>query len=451
MLDANFPPSCDKGVEVMAKELRSGMLSGAPEGATEEALISESMCGAVQALRERGASKKAISRELGLDIKTVRKWCRQSWSAQKRQDRGRLLDPWEGFLRVRAPEVGFNAVVLHRELQGLGYGGSYWALLKYIAPWRESWRGAEPATVRFETGPGEQAQVDWGSTWIYLGEERGRVHIFTMVLGYSRRLFAQGYRSEGLDALLDGHAAAFAHFGGRTATLLYDNPRTIVTSKEESTGQVVWNAAFKDRMDFYGVELRLCRYYRAQTKGKVESAVKYIKRNGLAGKRFRDLEELNAYLLDWCVRVADERVHGTTHEKPSERFRRGETLVPVEARPPARRERVESRVVPRDGYVAVEANRYPVPLEWTGQTVAVHLQSEEVWITLSGAEAVRHARLSGKHQVARWNGPPRHCPQRGALPAAGPPRFDPAGFGEIGQVDIRPLGRYEAMLEQVQP
>jgi len=73
MLDANFPPFDHKGVEVMEKELRSGMLSAAPEGATEEALISESMCGAVQALREQGVSKKAIARELGLDIKTVRK------------------------------------------------------------------------------------------------------------------------------------------------------------------------------------------------------------------------------------------------------------------------------------------------------------------------------------------------------------------------------------------
>jgi phage terminase Nu1 subunit (DNA packaging protein) len=89
MLDANFPPLEDKGVEVMEKELRSGMLSVAPEGATEEALISESMCGAVQALRERGTSKKVIARELGVDIKTVRKWCRRSWSAQKRPGRGR--------------------------------------------------------------------------------------------------------------------------------------------------------------------------------------------------------------------------------------------------------------------------------------------------------------------------------------------------------------------------
>ena len=131
-------------------------------------------------------------------------------------------------------------------------------------------------TMRFETGPGEQAQVDWGSTALFLGEARVRVHLFTMVLGFSRRIFAKGYLSEGLDPLLDGHAAAFAHFGGRTRSILYDNPRTIVTSKDEAAGHVVWNATFKDRLDFYGVVPRLCRFYRAQTKGKGESGVKVL-------------------------------------------------------------------------------------------------------------------------------------------------------------------------------
>lgn len=435
----------------MEMELRSEMLAGAPGGAAEEALIEESRWGAVRALWERGVSKKAIARELGLDIKTVRKWCRQAWSPQKRRSQGRVLDSWEAFLRARAPEVGFNAMVLHRELAGQGYEGSYAALAKYIAPWRETWHGAELPTVRFETCPGEQAQVDWGTSWVYLGEDRVRVHLFTMVLGYSRRLFARAYRNEGLCSLLDGHAAAFAHFGGRTATVLYDNPRTIVTDKDESTGRVVWNATFKDRMDFYGVAIKLCRYYRAQTKGKVESGVKYVKRNALAGRRFRDLEELNAWLLEWCLQVADERVHGTTHEKPSQRFLR-ETLLAVDLRQPSPRERVESRVVPRDSYVAVEANRYPVPLEWAGQTVEVRIQLRQVWITLAGVEPVCHARLEGKHQVARWNGPPRRLPPRMAsLPSAGPPRFDPAFLEDLGEVEIRSLGRYEHLLEQVQP
>lgn len=426
----------------------SEMLAAAPGGATEGELISQSTWGAIAALRERGFSKKATARELGLDIKTVRKWWREVWCAQQRRRRGRRLEPWEPFLRARAPEVGFNGAVLHRELTALGVKCSYAALAQYISPWRASWHEVEP-TVRFETGPGEQGQVDWGTTWVYLGEERVRVHLFAMVLGFSRRLFAKAYSNEGLSSLLDGHAAAFEHFGGRPRSLLYDNPRTIVTDKDEATGRVVWNATFKDRMDFYGLEPRLCRYYRAQTKGKVESGVKYLKRNALAGRRFTGLEDLNAYLLCWCVEVADQRVHGTTHEKPAERFARAERLISVELRIPSPRERIESRVVPRDGYVAVEANRYPVPLEWVGSTVEVRIQAEEIWLHRTGADAIRHARLMGKHQVARWDGAPRQIPRRPLESPAGPPRFDPAYVELIGEVEIRPLGSYEGLLEEV--
>ena len=395
--------------------------------------------------------KKRVARELGVDIKTVRRWWREGWRPQERRKRGKVLARWEPFLRARAPEVGFNGSVLQRELADLGCTVSYSAVAKHIAPWRAGWRPEEFPTVRFETGPGEQSQVDWGSTWVYLGEERVRVHIFTLVLGFSRRLFARAYRSEGLGCLLDAHALAFEHFGGRTRTILYDNPRTIVTEKDEATGRVVWNATFKDRMDFYGVEIRLCRYYRAQTKGKVESGVKYVKRNALAGRRFRDLDELNAWLSAWCLQVADQRIHGTTHERPAERFARAEqeVLIAVDLRAPSPRERVGSRVVPRDAYVAVETNRYPVPVEWVGRTVTVHLRLEQVAIHLEGAEPVCHARLSGKHQVARWSGPPRHWPRSTSPSPAGwgPPRFDPAFLGQLGQVEVRALGSYEALAE----
>jgi len=258
----------------MEQAERSPSLTAAPTGAGEGEVINQNVYGAVRTLAEQGASKKAIARQLGLDVKTVRKWLKQLWAPAKRRARGRQLEAWREFLLARAPEVGFNAVVLMRELGPQGYGGSYSALLKYLAPWRQEWRGEGLPTVRFETGPGEQAQVDWGSTALYLGDERVRVHLFTMVLGFSRRIFATAYRSEGLEPLLDGHTAAFAHFGGRTETILYDNPRTIVTRKDEALGHVVWNATFKDRMDFYGVVPRLCRFYRAQTKGKVESGVK---------------------------------------------------------------------------------------------------------------------------------------------------------------------------------
>jgi hypothetical protein len=112
---------------------------------------------------------------------------------------------------------------------------------------------------------------------------------------------------------------------------------------------------------------------------------------------------------------------------------------------------VESRVVPRDGYVAVEANRYPVPLDWAGQRVEVRLLAEELWITRAGADPVRHVRLQGKHQVARWEGPPRRLPARGGVPPAGAPKLDPDFFHEIGEVEVRPLERYEAAVAAVAP
>jgi hypothetical protein len=271
-----------------------------------------------------------------------------------------------------------------------------------------------------------------------------------MVLGYSRRIFARAYFSEGLDALLDAHDLAFRHFGGRTRELLYDNPRTIVLSKDEATGHVSWNATFKDRLDFYGAQIRLCRYYRAQTKGKVESGIKYVKRNALAGRRFRDLEELNAWLETWCLTIADQRLHGTTHERPAERFAREEAaaLIAVAGRSPAIRERFETRIVPRDGYVAVLANRYPVPLAWAGAQIQVHIRAEEVILTRGEETPVRHARLSGKHQVARWSGPPRR-PVRPEPALDGPPQLDLVYLGREGDVEVRSLERYTTLVEEV--
>jgi len=426
----------------MEERKGSEILPATPEGVAEAEVTNQNVYGAIRTLFEQGVSRKTIARQLGLDVKTVRKWLKRSWAPQQRQ-RGRVLDPYREFLKARAPEVGFNGTILRRELQPMGFTGTYATVARYVAPWRKEWMPEAGPTVRFETGPGEQAQVDWGTVRIWLGEEQVKVHLFVMVLGFSRRIFVRAYLNERLESLLDAHARAFSHFGGRTESILYDNPRTIVTEKDEATGQVVWNATFKDRMDFYGVKMRLCRYYRAQTKGKIENGVKYVKRNALAGRRFRDLDELNAYLLDWCVNVADEREHGTTHEKPAERFKRAEKLIAVDLRAPARREEVVVRRVPRDAYVAVETNRYPVPFTWAGRDVTVRLLGEEVAIHLDGDQLVTHERLAGKHCVARWNGPPRPLPKspKGEVPQ--PPRLDPAYVQGLGDVEIRELARYQ--------
>lgn len=436
----------------MQEQEESEMLAMAPRSAMEEELVNEGTAKAIQELRLRGKSKKAIARELGLDIKTVRKWSKEEWAPQRRQGRENVLTPYAELIRGRFPEVGYNAAVLDRELRAAGYEGSYPTVQRFVRSLRSAAQ-PEQATVRFETGPGEQAQVDWGMLNVWLGESRIKVHLFVMVLGYSRRIFTQAYLHERLSNLLAGHEAAFSHLGGRTEKILYDNPRTIVLSKDESSGAVEWNRRFKERMDFYGVDIRLCRYYRAQTKGKVESGVKYVKRNALAGRRFQNLEGLNAWLTEWSLTIADQRIHGTTHERPAERFDRDERarMVPTDARPPARDCKMVRRRVSFDGFVEVETNRYPVPYEWCRAEVDVELTESNVRIVHEAAMLV-YERESERHRVVRWNGALRSLTQHARHdPPNEPPRFDPVWLASVGQVSTRSLEAYAALAEEVVP
>ena len=124
--------------------------------------------------------------------------------------------------------------MLHRELAGLGFTGSYQQVQRYLKPYRAKRRWSELATVRFETGPGEQAQVDYGQLGVWIGKQLDTVHLFVLTLGYSRRLFTRGYPDEKLATLLDGHERAFRHFGGVTLTCLYNNPRTLVLGRSDN-------------------------------------------------------------------------------------------------------------------------------------------------------------------------------------------------------------------------
>lgn len=116
---------------------------------------------------------------------------------------------------------------------------------------------------------------------------------------------------------------------------------------------------FKAFADHWGFEPRVCRAYRAQTKGKVESGVKYVKRNFLPGRRFIDIVDFTEQLTAWNADVADARVHGTTHEVPLVRFERERThLLPSHQQPSFLTEATVTRVVADDWLVSFRSNRY---------------------------------------------------------------------------------------------
>jgi transposase len=331
--------------------------------------------------------------------------------------------------------------VLYRELVGLGFSGTYQQVQRFLKPSRAQRKWSELATVRFETEPGEQAQVDYGQLQVWIGEQPETVHLFVFTLGYSRRLFTRGYPNERLATLLDGHERALRHFGGVTLTCLYDNPRTLVLGRSEN--QVLWHPLFEDFARYYGFTPRACQPYRARTKGKVESGVKYVKRNALAGRRFASWDGLNDWLERWSAEVADLRVHGTTHERPIDRFAR-EQLTPLGSRPPYRYERVRMRRVANDALVAVAAARYSVPVEYVGLMVSVQESAGHYEFFHQDKLVARHpkaARHSVVMEPAHYAGLLR---VGGRLPLAAAPRFDP-NFAQLGEVMVRDLALYEAV------
>ena len=164
-------------------------------------------------------SKSAIAQTLDLDRKTVRSCLAQAaWTPYTLPaPTDTLLRPHRAFLEQRAPMVGHSAQVLYQELiQQHGYTGSYQTVKRFVRPLREAEELAACATVRFETPPGLQSQIDWGQATVAFRSGRAIRHFFILTLGYSRRGFYLACRDEQLPTFLDAHERAFEHFGGHT-------------------------------------------------------------------------------------------------------------------------------------------------------------------------------------------------------------------------------------------
>ncbi|MCO6411938.1 MAG: IS21 family transposase [Thiogranum sp.] len=405
---------------------------------------------------EEGQSIAAIARLLDVDRKTVRRCIRDAqWHPYQRgAPVETLLSAHGAWLRQRAPEVRYSARILYQELKARqGYRGSYETVKRFVAPLREL-AGSDALTqTRFETPPGQQSQVDWGEARVALRHGPARLRIFVLTLGFSRRGYYWAYPDERLNQFLEAHERAFAHFGGLTAEHLYDRPRTVCYPTRE--GRVVWNTTFKAFAEHWGFEPRLCRAYRAQTKGKVESGVKYVKRNFLPGRTFVDIVDFTEQLSEWNATIADTRVHGTTHEVPLARFERERAhLLPTHRQPSFLTDARVSRIVARDWLVSFRTNRYSVPFRLIGKPVEVQAREGRVWIYHAGDLVAEHPLRTGSHELAIQPGHGPGAVARNARTryATGPhtARIDPLAL----DVEVRDLDLYDTLasgLAGVQP
>jgi transposase len=289
-----------------------------------------------------GTSFRRIARALDLDRKTVakvvaahQKQRSEPHSAlQPPVRRSSLLDPYQQQIEdllARYPDL--TAVRLHEELAESGFKGAYTIVRERLRSLRP--KPVSEPVVRFETGPGVQAQMDYSPFDIdFTAEGRRRVYAFSYILGYSRRRYLSFVDSQDFTTSIREHVCAFEYLGGVATVCLYDSMKVVVLCWEGE--QPVYNPRFLAFCIHYGYRPWACKRRRPRTKGKVEEPFKYAVLNLLNGRTFTSREDLNVFTREVWLPKVDRRPHDTTRRPPLELWGAGAPAPATHARSPLR-------------------------------------------------------------------------------------------------------------------
>ncbi len=321
----------------------------------------------VRVMARQGKGIREIARELGLSRNTVRRYLREPGppAYKPRALCPNKLDPYKAYLveRVRqAQPVWLPATVLLREIREQGYAGGISQLKAYLAPMKPAKDSAGPL-VRFETAPGHQMQVDFVTF-----RRKQPLSAFVATLGYSRMSFVDFGVSQDFKAVRDGLIAAFAYLGGVPREVLFDNMKAVVLDRDAyGPGLHRFHPSLLQLADDLGFVPRLCRPYRARTKGKVERFNRYLREsfyNPLAsrvrhGGFLLDPVTANRFVLEWLAEVANVRTHAGLKARPKDLWQAElAELVPL----PAAHRKDWSPLI----------GRYPIPVESIQHPLSVY-------------------------------------------------------------------------------
>lgn len=372
----------------------------------------------VLALREKGWTYSRIARELGVHRETVARYVQRrenpsitapevseakpaeappgsdnskpTEAPRRTAERpiGRSdCEPWRAVIEAKL-DLALEAKRIHQDLvQEHGFQGSYWSVMRFV---RQLGVSSDLPFRRMECAAGEEAQIDFGTgaPVVESSGRRRRTHVFRLVLSYSRKGYSEAVFRQTTEEFLRCIENAFVFFGGSVKTLVIDNLRAAVTKADWYEPEL--HPKLRSFCEHYGVVVLPTRPYTPRHKGKIESGVKYIKRNALKAREFPSLEAQNEFLRQWEAKVADTRVHGTLKQQVGQRFETAERPalrpLPLE-RFPCFRER--QHTVHRDGHVQVDGAYYSVPTEYYRRTVWVRWDSRLVRIFNQQLEEVR--------------------------------------------------------------
>ena len=306
---------------------------------------------------------------------------------------------------LSAPHMTVNQMV--RLFKEQGHAVSETSLRRYI---RKHIPSLPSSTVHLQTVPGHQAQVDFGYAGLMkdpVSQKMRKAHAFIMTLSHSRHRFVGFVFRQDAKSWIDCHIRAFHFFGGVPATVMIDNLKSGVTTADFY--DPVLNRTYGELERHYGFVCDPTKVRTPEHKGKVERSVTIVRQQVIAGRAFKDIEEANAYALQWCRHEIGTRPSRTTGQAPWESFIQEEKnfLKPLPAQDYEYATWQELKVH-RDHHIVFEGSFYSVQTQYIGAMVWVRASQRMVDIYVNHQRIKRHIRACNRGQ---WVTDPQDYPK----------------------------------------
>jgi transposase len=354
-------------------------------------------------LKRLGLSDRTIARRIGLDRRTVKRYCKDPSVIGHRKPvvRQSLLDDYKARVEQWLNEDdGYTARWIFCRLTPLGYSGSYERVKLFVR--LQKLERSRVAYLRFETEPAHQAQVDFAEFVVERSDGTERKYfLFVMILGYSRMLYAELLERCDLVSFLDAHIRAFEFFGGVPLEILYDRMKNVYIRRV--AGKHEFNRALVSFATHYAFTPRVAPAYAPWVKGKVERPIQFVREHFWRGYGFVSLELANVDVLAWS-RQSAQRVHGTTQQRVSDRF---DTEKPLLTALPGGMFDTSYRIfrkVHKDCTICFDGNRYVVPHKLVGTEVVLRVKNGAIRLFADDKLIADYAAVEGRGNISDPHG-----------------------------------------------
>lgn len=331
-------------------------------------------------------NKSELARRLNCSRQTISNKLKRKDNPPAKRIYESKLDEYDELIKTKIERYACTAMSIYSLLKDkYGYTGSYSLVTKKVSKYKHEQK--VKVTIRYETTPGYQSQVDWKEK-VVIADKQGRtytINIFLMILGYSRMKFIKLTFDRTQKTLFECMTATFEYFKGTTEEILFDNMKTVVDHTKSDFNNVVINDNMLKYAKDAGFTIRTCRAFRPETKGKVEILAKITNRLKAYNNEFSNMKELEKIIQNMNKQLNQEIVQGI-NERPIDRYNKKEknTLKPVNIELLKKYFSYEKEYkVSKESMITYKGKKYSVPTAYIGKYVTVKEDDFEIYIYYS--------------------------------------------------------------------